>query len=102
MASCKPCNLLQSPCVYLTYIYMCMCVSRYPIPPCEANNARTEKIIGNWLKARGNRSQVGGEELCTPQFHGGCLCMRGKEFKHSSKQKAFDDHSAAYGWFIVL
>eukprot|EP00878_Enallax_costatus_P016339 GHUV01017139.1.p1 GENE.GHUV01017139.1~~GHUV01017139.1.p1 ORF type:complete len:186 (+),score=45.32 GHUV01017139.1:204-761(+) len=30
----------------------------YPIPPSKENNARTERIIGNWLKARNNRNQV--------------------------------------------
>ncbi|KAF6257801.1 aldo/keto reductase [Scenedesmus sp. NREL 46B-D3] len=30
----------------------------YPVPPTKENNARTERIIGNWLKARGNRSQL--------------------------------------------
>jgi hypothetical protein len=28
------------------------------VPPSKENNARTERIIGNWMKARGNRSQV--------------------------------------------
>lgn len=31
----------------------------YPVPPMEETHARTEVIIGNWLKARGNRDQVG-------------------------------------------
>uniref|UniRef100_A0A383W131 NADP-dependent oxidoreductase domain-containing protein n=1 Tax=Tetradesmus obliquus TaxID=3088 RepID=A0A383W131_TETOB len=30
----------------------------YPVPPTKENNARTERIIGNWMQARGNRSQV--------------------------------------------
>eukprot|EP00775_Hariotina_reticulata_P014612 gene14612-14744_t len=30
----------------------------YPVPPSRENNARTEIIIGNWMKARGNRDQV--------------------------------------------
>jgi hypothetical protein len=32
---------------------------RYPVPPMEETHAKTEVIIGNWMKARNNRSQVG-------------------------------------------
>lgn len=30
----------------------------YPVPPSKENNARTEAIIGRWIAARGNRSQL--------------------------------------------
>lgn len=44
-------------------IVMC----RYPVPPSKENNAKTERIIGNWMKARGNRKQV-----CTTGLLGIC------------------------------
>lgn len=30
----------------------------YPVPPMEETHAKTEVIIGNWMKARNNRSQL--------------------------------------------
>lgn len=30
----------------------------YPVPPTRENNAKTERIIGNWMRARNNRAQI--------------------------------------------
>jgi len=38
----------------------------YPVPPTEETSTLTEKIIGRWMAARGNRDQVRG-------WAGGCV-----------------------------
>ena len=42
----------------------------YPIPPSEETYGKTEEILGNWLKQRGNREQlIIATKICPPGKH---------------------------------
>ncbi len=48
----------------------------YPVPPTQATSTLTEKIIGNWMEARGNREQVCGARSGGPSsFLLGLACL---------------------------
>ncbi len=53
----------------------------YPVPPREETYGATERIVGNWLKARGNRdkvilaTKVAGRSDWLPHIRGGHTCF---------------------------
>jgi hypothetical protein len=42
----------------------CRAAELYPVPPREETSTSTEKILGRWMAARGNRKEVGRGDRC--------------------------------------
>jgi aryl-alcohol dehydrogenase-like predicted oxidoreductase len=63
----------------------------YPIPPSDETYGRTEEILGNWLKKRGNRDQlIIATKICPPGKHRPWIRGQKNSLNHDNIQKAVD------------